>query len=156
MSKIGKPERTTQNRVIALFRDELDYDYLGDWEEREGNSNIEETLLTKWLTKQGTTPAQASQAINLLKRRADKDSRDLYYINKDVYHTLRYGVPVKVEAGAVTETVQLIDWKTPANNDFAIAEEVTLKGAHERRPDLEALIWGQSNLPCFRFTGQNY
>ena len=44
MSKIGKPERVTQNRVVALFRDELDYDYLGDWEEREGNSNIEEAL----------------------------------------------------------------------------------------------------------------
>jgi type I restriction enzyme R subunit len=54
MSKIGKPERATQNRVIALFRDELDYDYLGDWEEREGNSNIEEALLSQWLAKQGT------------------------------------------------------------------------------------------------------
>lgn len=54
MSKIGKPERVvTQNRVIALFRDVLDYDYLGDWEEREGNSNIEEALLSQWLTKLG-------------------------------------------------------------------------------------------------------
>ena len=55
MSNIGKPERVTQNRVVALFRDELDYDYLGDWEEREGNSNIEEGYLTTWLTKQGHT-----------------------------------------------------------------------------------------------------
>ena len=47
MSNIGKPERVTQNRVIALFRDELTYDYLGDWEECEGNSNIEEPLLTQ-------------------------------------------------------------------------------------------------------------
>ena len=136
MSNIGKPERVTQNRVIALFEDVLKYDYLGDWEEREGNSNIEDALLSQWLTKQGRTPAQISQAVNLLKRRADKDSRNLYHINKDVYHYLRYGVPVKVEAGAMTDTIQLIDWENPLNNDFAIAEEVTLKGAHERRPDL--------------------
>ncbi len=36
MSDIGKPERVTQNRVIDLFHDELDYDYLGDWTDRAG------------------------------------------------------------------------------------------------------------------------
>jgi len=41
MSDIGKPERATQDRVIALFRDELKYRYLGDWTDRDGNSNIE-------------------------------------------------------------------------------------------------------------------
>ena len=48
---VGKPERTTQNRVITLFREELGYRYLGDWTDREGNSNIEEGLLTNWLAK---------------------------------------------------------------------------------------------------------
>ena len=51
MSTIGKPERATQNRVIALFRDELGYRYLGDWTDRDGNSNIEEELLTAYLTQ---------------------------------------------------------------------------------------------------------
>jgi type I restriction enzyme R subunit len=45
-------------------------------------------------------------------------------------------VPVKVEAGQVTETVKLIDWQHPELNDFAITEEVTLRGNRERRPDL--------------------
>ena len=51
MSTVGQPERATQNRVIALFRDELGYRYLGDWTDRDGNSNIEEGLLSAWLTK---------------------------------------------------------------------------------------------------------
>jgi len=41
MSTIGQPERSTQNRVIALFRDELRYRYLSDWTDRPDNSNIE-------------------------------------------------------------------------------------------------------------------
>ena len=56
MSDVGKPERATQNRVIALFRDELGYRYLGDWTDRDGNSNIEEGLLTAYLTRRGYTP----------------------------------------------------------------------------------------------------
>ena len=127
MSDIGKPERATQNRVIALFRDELGYRYLGDWTDRDGNSNIEEGLLTAYLTKSGYTPAQISAALYKLRTEADNHSRSLYGNNQAVYNLLRYGVPVKIEAGKVTETVHLINWKEPEKNDFAIAEEVTLQ-----------------------------
>jgi type I restriction enzyme R subunit len=41
---ISKPERETQDRVIRLFRDTLKYNYLGDWDERDNNSNIEEGI----------------------------------------------------------------------------------------------------------------
>jgi type I restriction enzyme R subunit len=60
MDSIGKPERATQDRVIALFRDELRYRYLGDWTDRDGNSNIEKGFLTAQLTKRGYTPARIS------------------------------------------------------------------------------------------------
>ncbi|HAP42041.1 MAG TPA: restriction endonuclease subunit R [Nitrospira sp.] len=142
MSTVGQPERVTQNRVIALFRDELGYRYLGDWADREGNSNIEEGLLTEYLTKSGYTQAQISRALYLLKTEADNHSRNLYGNNQAVYKLLRYGVPVKIEAGKVTETVHLINWREPGKNDFAIAEEVTLTGNHERRPDLVLYING--------------
>lgn len=46
MSDLGQPERATQNRIVALFRDELGYRYLGDWSDRGGNSNVEEALLS--------------------------------------------------------------------------------------------------------------
>ena len=42
MSNIGKPEYVTQERVIKLFVDELGYRYLGDWTDRDGNSNVED------------------------------------------------------------------------------------------------------------------
>jgi type I restriction enzyme R subunit len=142
MSSIGQPERATQNRVIALFRDELGYRHLGDWVDREGNSNIEEGLLSAWLTKNGYAPAQIAVTLHKLHIEANNHNRNLYGNNRAVYSLLRYGVPVKIEAGKVTETVHLINWRDPAQNDFAIAEEVTLKGGFERRPDIVMYVSG--------------
>jgi type I restriction enzyme, R subunit len=129
---IGQSERATQNRVIALFRNELRYRYLGDWTDRDDNSNIEEGLLTSYLNKTGYSPAQISKAIYDLRTEANHHSRNVDGNNKEVYKLLRYGVPVKIEAGKVTETVKLINWDEPTSNDFAIAEEVTLYGNHGR------------------------
>ena len=142
MTPIGQPERVTQNRVIALFRDELHYRYLGDWSDRDDNANIEPHLLTPFLIRSKYTPDQINRAIGLLCTEADNHSRGLYGNNKAVYSLLRYGVPVKTEAGKVTETVHLINWQEPEQNDFAIAEEVTLKGNHERRPDIVLYVNG--------------
>src|SRR4051812_42493725 len=108
MSTIGQPERITQQRVIALFRDELRYRYLGDWSDRVGNSNIEEELLTHYLRKRGYTLVQISVALYQLRVEADNPNRSLYGNNHAVYRLLRYGVPVKLEASTNTETVHLI------------------------------------------------
>jgi type I restriction enzyme R subunit len=142
MSTVGQPERATQNRVAALFRNELGYRYLGEWADREGNSNIEEGLLTAWLTKRGYTPAQIGIALHKLRTEADNHNRTFYGNNQAVYSLLRYGVPVKIESGKVTETVHLINWHEPEHNDFGLAEEVTLKGNHERRPDIVLYVNG--------------
>jgi type I restriction enzyme, R subunit len=142
MSDVGKPERATQNRVIALFRDELKYRYLGDWTYEGGNSNIDEELLMAYLTKSGYTPAEVKRAVYKLFTEANNKSRSLYANNQAVYSLLRYGVSVKTEAGKDTETVHLINWDSPEQNDFAIAEEVTLDGDHERRPDIVLYVNG--------------
>ena len=124
VSSVGQSERATQSRVIALFRSELGYRFLGDWTDREGNSNIEEALLSAWLTKNGYTPAQSGVALHKLRTEADNHSRTLYGNNQAVYKLLRYGVPVKVEAGKVTETVHLVDWQRGIQ-----ARENTIKAA---------------------------
>ena len=142
MNDIGKPERATQNRVVKLFCDELGYRYLGDWADRADNSNIEVGLLTEYLTSAGYTPPQISTALHKLRTEANHPERSLYGNNQAVYHLLRYGIPVKTEAGKATETVHLINWKEATNNHFAIAEEVTLKGKQQRRPDLVLYVNG--------------
>jgi type I restriction enzyme R subunit len=142
MSEVGQSERATQDRVIALFENELGYRYLGDWSDRPGNSNIEEELLTAHLIECGYTSAQISAAIFKLRTEAGNPNRTLYANNEAVYSLLRYGVQVKAEVEEVTNTVHLIDWVEPEKNDFAIAEEVTLHGGSERRPDIVLYVNG--------------
>ncbi len=142
MSAIGQSERATQIRVIELFRDELRYDYLGDWTDRPDNSNIEEGLLTAYLSRRGYSAVQISRALDRLRIEANNPNRSLYDNNKAVYSLLRHGVQVQAAAGENHDNVWLINWDDPAQNDFAIAEEVTLHGNHERRPDLVIYING--------------
>jgi len=139
---IGKPERATQNRIVELFKNELAYRYLGNWEERENNSNIDESLLSGYLTKSGYKQDQINKAIQALKAEANNFNRSLYQNNKEVFSLLRYGVSVKTDASKIGETVKFINWAEPEKNDFAVAEEVTLKGKNERRPDLVLYING--------------
>lgn len=143
MVTVGQIERATQNRVIKLFRDHLDYDYLGDWHDREENSNIEKDLLSSWLTKQGVSNTLIKRTFRALEQAAALGhGRHLYEANKDVYSLLRYGVKVKEGAGEQNKTVWLIDWKNPLNNDFAVAEEVSVKGENKKRPDIVLYVNG--------------
>ena len=141
MSGVGF-ERATQNRVISLFQEKLRYRYLGDWKDRQGNSNIEEGILTAYLQRRGYSVAEISGALYQLRGAADIGQTGLYEANRKVYSLLRYGIQVKATADQPTSTVSLIDWHNPEANDFAIAEEVTLKGAQERRPDLALYVNG--------------
>jgi type I restriction enzyme R subunit len=142
MSKVAQPERATQNRLVQLFQEQLQYTYLGNWEDREGNSNIDEALLRAYLQRK-YSDGVISKAIFTLKKEANINTNDdLYTANKEVYSMLRYGTSKKVDATKRPEHVDFIDWENPLNNHFAIAEEVTIKGAKERRPDLVLYING--------------
>jgi type I restriction enzyme, R subunit len=141
MSKVGQLERETQNRVVKLFQDKLQYRYLGNWEDRDYNSNIEEEILTTYLKKKYRDNL-ITKALYEFNKVACDQSKSLYDVNKAVYSMLRYGVNVQPDVGQNKETIQLIDWKNPLSNDFAIAEEVTIKGIHNKRPDIVIYING--------------
>ncbi len=142
MNMVGKPERITQSRVVNLFEHELGYRYLGNWQDR-ANSNVEEDLLRDWLVGRGVESRKIERAIDLVRQMANQQGLSLYEHNKRMYSLLRYGAKVKVDAGAPNEDVLLIDWEHPEQNDFAIAEEVTLEGvSNNRRPDLVLYVNG--------------
>ena len=143
MTTVGELERETQRRVIRHFRDQLGYRYLGNWHERDNNRNIEPEILTRFLKRQGHSPALITKALDKLdKAAALGGSKTLYDANRDVYSLLRYGVKVRPGLGEHTVTVHLIDWKNPAANDFAIAEEVTVAGKNTKRPDIVLYVNG--------------
>jgi type I restriction enzyme R subunit len=146
MSTVGQRERLTQRRVIKLFRETLDYAYLGNWEERESNRNVEPERLRAWLKQQGHADALIGKALFELEKAAGDTSKSLYDRNRAVYELLRYGVKVKPDVGENNVTVWLVNWKQPEKNDFAIAEEVTVAAAdakaHEKRPDVVIYVNG--------------
>jgi type I restriction enzyme R subunit len=141
-NNIGKSERASQNRIVKLFQDKLKYQYLGDWQEEVRTQPVEETILKTHLLQKGYSEVLAQKAVDEVVKTAKNLSNGLYDANKEVYRLLRYGVTVREEMGQPKETVWLIDWRDLKNNDFAIAEEVTVQGKHIKRPDIVIYVNG--------------
>lgn len=139
MSKVGKLESETQKRIINLFANKLGYTYIGNLSEFD-NHNIKEELLKNNLAKRGYSEELIRRSINLLISATKNDN--LYSANEEVYSLLRYGKSTKIDISEKYETVKFIDWKNFDQNDFYIAEEVTVKGEHDKRPDIVLYING--------------
>ncbi len=140
---INPIERITQQRIVKLFTEQLDYTYYGNWEDRPNNTNVESEYLRAFLQRQGYAEALVEKAVSELTQLAGSTSGSLYERNQKMYNLLRYGVKARPDLGEQFETIFPIDWKNWQNNEFGIAEEVTLNNKkHNRRPDLVLYING--------------
>jgi hypothetical protein len=82
LSNLGKQERETQNRVILLLNEELGYNYLGNWKERDENSNIEEDILREYLNRKYYSENLIGKALHELRNVANDQSRSLLMLTK--------------------------------------------------------------------------
>lgn len=142
-------ERKLQNKVLHWLIDEeqdggLGYTYLGNLEDQD-NMPVKEDLLKRNLEKRGYTKDQISTAINELVLKTKNQVDSLYQINKDVYSLLRYGRQGVKDEKRNRQTVHYIDWENVGNNDFYVAEEVSVLCYNQRerkRPDVVLYING--------------
>ena len=140
---IGKPEIATQDRLLQLFHDELGYSYLGNLEPLE-NKNVRTEDLYRWLCKANPRRTElAAKALDkFVKELQDFQTSQIAAANERVYELLKYGVPVEPEPGAAPVNIYLIDWITAHNNDFYVAEEVTVIENAKKRLDLVVYVNG--------------
>lgn len=89
--------------------------------------------------------AQAlDQAIEELAR--DRSAMSPARANREIYHLLKSGVLVPIitaDGEQRDERVQLVDWQTPANNDFFLISQYWVSGdTYKRRADLVGFVNG--------------
>jgi type I restriction enzyme, R subunit len=97
---------------------------------------------------QKLNPGLTSDAIDLAIAELAKDrgAMSLAQANREVYKLLKEGVKVRFqndEGEETDETLRVIDWNAPANNDFFLASQFWMTGAiYKRRADLVGFVNG--------------
>ena len=136
-------ERKVQNKVIDWLED-LGYKYLGNLTKFD-NTPIKENLLRENLLRRGYEEKVIKFAVNEILTLAANQSDSLFAVNEKIYSLLRYGRQgIKNSAGEFV-TVNYIDWKNISENDFFVAEEVSVlcrDGIQKKRPDLVFYVNG--------------
>lgn len=84
------------------------------------------------------------QAIEQLIR--DRSALNPVVANREVYNLIKNGVKVTIpseEGDQLTETVRVIDWNNPENNDFFLASQFWISGEmYKRRVDMLGFVNG--------------
>ena len=141
MAKSLHPERETQNRIVKFFEKELGYKYLGNLEDEE-NFNIRWGDWKKFLSDSGYSAPFVESLQNEFFKTLSDFSQSPYHTNKEVYRILKYGLKLAEFPGEAPKTIYFINWEEPEKNNFYIAEEVTVNGNVEKRPDIVLYING--------------
>lgn len=141
MPNIGESERKTQNRIVEFFQNKLGYKYIGDLHDYE-NSNIRKDELLKSLLSRDYSQKIAEKAIEEFHKVSTNLQKGLYSANKEVYSLLKYGIKICENTGEAPKTVYFIDFEDFSNNDFYIAEEVSIVGNSTKRPDVVVFVNG--------------
>ena len=76
----------------------------------------------------------------------DRSAMSLAHANREVYQLLKDGVKVTYQnddGDEIDETVRVIDWNAPENNDFFLASQLWISGnIYKRRADLVGFVNG--------------
>jgi len=141
--------------AIALFA-KLGYETVNAFSERLGSSGTlgretqHEVVLVPRLrgALRRLNPGLAREAIELAIEEVTRDRSLLgpAHANHEMYQRLKHGVKVAFrgeEGEEVVETVRVIDWQSPVNNDFLLVSQFKVAGEmHNRRADLVGFVNG--------------
>ncbi|MDB4770777.1 type I restriction endonuclease subunit R [bacterium] len=144
--------------AIALFAElgyetaDCFYEKIGTTDSTLGRETTEEVVLVHRLRSglNKINPDLDSDAIDLAieELTRDRNAMSLVQANREVYKLLKDGVKVSFdndEGEEVDETVRVIDWDNPDNNDFFLASQFWItspSGLYKRRPDLIGFVNG--------------
>lgn len=158
MSNDYSEDALVEQPSIALFA-ELGYETANCWHEKVGDDSptlgrqtTEQVVLPNKLrvALQSLNPELDSEPIGLAIEQLmlDRTAMSLVQANREVYKLLKEGVRVSFEndeGEEVVETVRVIDWKNPENNDFFLASQFWItspSGIYKRRADLIGFVNG--------------
>ena len=141
--------------AMALFR-QIDWKTVDCFDEAFGKAaslerdTTNEVVLLSHLfpALQKLNPGLPEQALQLAVEELTRDRSIVTPVeaNRQVYELLKNGVPVTyrdAEGIERFERVQVIDWNTPANNDFFLASQFWISGEiYKRRTDLVGFVNG--------------
>lgn len=133
-----------QERVLDVLKEDLGYRYIGNLKNYD-NKSIKEYDFTRNLEKRGYSSHLVKLCLKKVKDVAFNQTSGLYRNNMEFYSILRYGVQGLQDENKNRVTVDLIDWDNIENNDFAVAEEVSvlcLDGKKHKRPDVVIYVNG--------------